>query len=111
MKNPYGPPPLDPPPTKSELVWWESYRYDMRVKVKIASFTAFGLFGLALGSSTHGWRGLVSHPFLSLWLFVFEGAIMTFLTTPFRHAYERQVMPIAIRTRRVRSALLARPPA
>ena len=111
MKNPNAPPPLDPPPTKAELAWWESYRYDMRVKVKIASFTAFGLLGLAFASSAHGWRGLVGHPFLSLVLFVGEGAIMTLLTTPFRHAYERLAMPIAIRTRRVRSALLARPPA
>ena len=110
MKNPNAPPPLDPPPTKAELTWWESCAYAMRVKSRVASFIIFGLFGMAI-ESHRAWHYLIVHPWASLGIFVFEGAVGTFLTTPFRRAYERQAMPNAIRNRRLRTALLARPPA
>jgi hypothetical protein len=91
-------------------MWWESYRHDMRVKARIASFVLFGLLGLGFDVHWHGWRGVVNHPFAALAVFVFEGAIMTFVTTPLRRAYGLGAMREAIRSRRTRAALLARPP-
>jgi hypothetical protein len=111
MKSPYAPPRLDPPPTKSELMWWESYRHDMRVKARVVSFVLFGLFGLGFDLHWHGWRDVVGHPFAAMAVFVFEGAIMTFVTTPLRRLSELPSKTEAIRNRRVRAVLLAGPPA
>jgi hypothetical protein len=109
MTNPYGPVPLDPPPTAAELAWWRPRQRRGRLIGISGSVVLWGLIGVA----SHSWGATLAHPLLSLVAILAGGGVTTLLWQgvfwKFHRNLERTRMTRAIRDRRVRSSLL--PPA
>jgi hypothetical protein len=112
MTNPYSIAPLDPPPTETELAWWQPRQRRARLRGYATSILVWGGFGLAIVEHNN-WRVVFAHPLPSVAIATLVGASTTLLYRvvfgKMYQAIERTMMTKAIRDRRVREALLVPP--